>query len=46
MGVGIAVATILLGPAAVGRLVFAWREGKGQASEEEGVIGKEKSMRS
>ncbi|KAI4256601.1 MAG: hypothetical protein L6R42_006125 [Xanthoria sp. 1 TBL-2021] len=44
LAVGIAVATMLLGPGAVGSLGFAWREGKGQASEEEEAVGKEKSM--
>ncbi|CAL8579553.1 hypothetical protein XPA_005292 [Xanthoria parietina] len=43
LAVGIAVATFLLGPGAVGSLGFWWREGKG--SYEEGLVGEEKSMR-
>lgn len=43
LAVGIAVATVLLGPGAVGSLGFWWREGKGR--EEEGLVGEEKGYR-
>ena len=42
LAVGIAVATFLLGPGAVGSLGFWWREGKG--SDEEGLGGEEKTI--
>ena len=42
LAVGIAVATFLLGPGAVGSLGFWWREGKG--SDEEGLGGEEKRI--
>ncbi|CAO1602215.1 hypothetical protein XANCAGTX0491_005844 [Xanthoria calcicola] len=43
LAVGIAVATFLMGPGAVGSLGFWWREGEG--CDEEGLDGEEKSMR-
>ena len=43
LAVGIAMATFLLGPGAVGSLGFWWREEEG--SDEEGLGGEEKSMR-